>query len=88
MNDSDFILLGNLSLHKDGGYAPGAWAYYFYKGNIIWVYNFRCFYQGFDTNCADSRIKGLSKDELVSLYEVEIEGAKAAIDKRCGANQL
>jgi hypothetical protein len=84
VDDADFILLGNDSLNPGGGYAPGGWGYFFYKGNIIEVLSFRCFYGGYDTNCGDMRLKGLTLNALSALFIEEKDRAAGVIAKRCG----
>ena len=83
VDDADFILLGNNSLNPGGGYAPGGWAFFFYKDNIIWVSSFRCFYGGYDTNCGDARLDGLTLNALSALFIEEKDRAAGVIAKRC-----
>ena len=86
VDDADFILLGNNSLNPGGGYAPGGWGYFFYKGNIIEVLSFRCFYNGYDTNCADARLTGLTLNALSALFIEEKDRAAGVIEIRCGTS--
>ena len=86
VDDADFILLGNNSLNPGGGYAPGGWGYFFYKGNIIEVLSFRCFYGGYDTNCGDARLDGLTLNALSALFIEEKDRAAGVIAKRCGTS--
>ena len=89
-NDNVYIVPGYKSTHKDGGYSPGTWALRFYKGNIIQVMSYRCYvvYNGnrYDTNCTDSRIPGLSKEQLLARYDHEVQIAIGIIDARCSQN--
>ena len=84
VDEADFILIGNESLNPGGGYAPGGQGYFFYKGNIIWVSSFRCFYGEYDTNCEDMRLQGLTLNALSALFIEEKDRAIGVIAKRCG----